>query len=156
MEVQEFLIREKGDGPVEDVRFEGSSKATATSEVLGAIAEARAIVIGPSNPVISIGPILALSGMRGALRAARAPVVAVSPIVEGRILKGPTKPCMEWAGLTVDAAGVADVYAWVIDGLVTDERTDRVPVLETPVLLSTPRQRRDVAREVLRFASALR
>jgi LPPG:FO 2-phospho-L-lactate transferase len=154
--VQEFLIREKGEAPIEDVRFEGSSQATATSEVLGAIAEARAIVIGPSNPIISIAPILALSGMRGALRAARAPVVAVSPIVEGRILKGPTKPFMEWAGLSVDAAGVADVYAWVIDGLITDERTDRVPVLETPVLLSTPRQRRDVAREVLRFASALR
>jgi LPPG:FO 2-phospho-L-lactate transferase len=144
MGLQEFMIRERGSGPVQDVRFEGSSKATATSEVLGAIAEARAIV-----------PILALSGMRGALRAARAPVVAVSPIVEGKVLKGPTKPFMEWAGLSVDAAGIADVYAWVIDGLVTDERTDRVPVLQTPVLLSTPRQRRDVAREVLRFAAAL-
>jgi LPPG:FO 2-phospho-L-lactate transferase len=155
MGLQEFMIRKRGEGPVQDVRFEGSSKASATSEVLGAIAEARAIVIGPSNPIVSIGPILALSGMRGALRAARAPVVAVSPIVEGRVLKGPTKPFMEWAGLSVDSAGIADVYAWVIDGLVTDERTDRVPVLQTPVLLSTPRQRRDVAREVLRFAAAL-
>jgi LPPG:FO 2-phospho-L-lactate transferase len=156
MGLQEFLIREHGEGPVQDVRFEGATKAAATSEVLGAIASARAIVIGPSNPIVSIGPILALSGMRAALRAARAPVVAVSPVVEGRVLKGPTAPFMEWAGLTVDAAGVADVYAWVIDGLVTDERTDRVPVLETSVLLSTAQQRRAVARETLRFAAALR
>ena len=154
--LQEFLIREHGEGPVEGVRFEGASKASATSEVLGAIAEARAIVIGPSNPIISIGPMLALSGMRGALRAARAPVVAVSPLVQGKVVKGPTAPFMEWAELTVDAAGVADVYAWVIDGLVTDEHTDRVPVLETSVLLATGQQRRAVARETLRFAAALR
>jgi LPPG:FO 2-phospho-L-lactate transferase len=156
MGLQEFLIREGGEGPVQDVRFEGASTATATSEVLGAISSARAIVIGPSNPIVSIGPMLALSGMRAALRAARAPVVAVSPLVGGRVLKGPTAPFMEWAGLTVDAAGIADVYAWVIDGLVADERTDRVPLLETPVLLSTPKQRRSVARETLRFAAALR
>jgi LPPG:FO 2-phospho-L-lactate transferase len=156
MGLQEFLIREGGEGPVQDVRFEGASTATATSEVLGAISSARAIVIGPSNPIVSIAPMLALSGMRAALRAARAPVVAVSPLVDGRVLKGPTAPFMEWAGLTVDAAGIADVYAWVIDGLVADERTDRVPLLETPVLLSTPKQRRSVARETLRFAAALR
>jgi LPPG:FO 2-phospho-L-lactate transferase len=156
MGVQEFLIRERGEGPVQDVRFDGASKATATSEVLGAIARARAIVIGPSNPIISIGPILALSGMRAALRAARAPVVAVSPLVEGRVVKGPTAPFMAWAGHSLDAAGVADVYAWVIDGLVSDERTDRLPVLQTSVRLSTPRERRRVATETLRFAAALR
>jgi LPPG:FO 2-phospho-L-lactate transferase len=156
MGLQEFLIREGGEGPVQDVRFEGASTATATSEVLGAISSARAIVIGPSNPIVSIGPMLALSGMRAALRAARAPVVAVSPLVDGRVLKGPTGPFMEWAELTVDAAGIADVYACVIDGLVADERTDRLPLLETPVLLSTPKQRRSVARETLRFAAALR
>ena len=156
MGLQEFLIREGGEGPVQDVRFEGASTATATSEVLGAISSARAIVIGPSNPIVSIGPMLALSGMRAALRAARAPVIAVSPLVDGQVLKGPTAPFMEWAGLTVDAAGIADLYAWVIDGLVADERTDRLPLLETPVLLSTPKQRRSVARETLRFAAALR
>jgi LPPG:FO 2-phospho-L-lactate transferase len=156
MGLQEFLIREGGAGPVQDVRFEGASGATATTEVLGAINSARAIVIGPSNPIVSIGPMLALSGMRAALRAARAPVVAVSPIVGGKVLKGPTGPLMEWAQLTVDAAGVADVYAWVIDGLVADERTDRVPLLQTSVLLATPAQRRGVARETLQFAAALR
>jgi LPPG:FO 2-phospho-L-lactate transferase len=156
MGLQEFLIREEGAGPVQDVRFEGASTAPATSEVLGAISAARAIVIGPSNPIVSIGPMLALSGMRGALRAARAPVVAVSPIVEGQVLKGPTAAFMDWAGLSVDAAGIADVYAWVIDGLVADERTDRVPLLETSVLLSTPQRRRAVARETLKFAAALR
>jgi LPPG:FO 2-phospho-L-lactate transferase len=155
MGLQEFLIRSEGVGPVQDVRFEGASKAPATSEVLGAISSARVIVIGPSNPIISIGPMLALSGMRGALRAARAPVVAVSPIVGGKVLKGPTGEFMDWADLSVDAAGIADVYAWVIDGLVADERTDRVPLLQTDTLMSTPKQRRAVARETLRFAAAL-
>jgi LPPG:FO 2-phospho-L-lactate transferase len=155
MGVQEFLIRERGEGPVEDVRFEGAAKATATREVLGAIARARAIVIGPSNPIISIGPMLALSGMRAALRAARAPVVAVSPLVEGRVVKGPTAPFMAWARHSLDAAGIADVYAWVIDGLVSDARTDRLPVLQTSVRLYTPAERRRVATETLRFAAAL-
>jgi LPPG:FO 2-phospho-L-lactate transferase len=155
MGVQEFLIRERGEGPVEDVRFEGAAQATATREVLGAIARARAIVIGPSNPIISIGPMLALSGMRAALRAARAPVVAVSPLVEGRVVKGPTAPFMAWARHSLDAAGIADVYAWVIDGLVSDARTDRLPVLQTSVRLYTPAERRRVATETLRFAAAL-
>ena len=96
----------------------------------------------------------AVGHARGAA-AARAPVVAVSPLVQGRVVKGPTAPFMAWAGLSLDAAGIADVYAWVIDGLVTDERTDRLPVLETSVRMSTPRERRDVAVETLRFAAAL-
>ena len=79
--------------------------------MLEAIAAARAIVIGPSNPVISIGPILAVPGMREALRDAAAPVVAVSPIVGGAVLKGPTAAFMARPGCRSSAAGVARAYA---------------------------------------------
>src|SRR5215207_3078451 len=77
-----------GEGPVEDVTFEAIEAARPTPEVLDAISRARAIVIGPSNPVVSIGPILAVPGMREALHDAPAPIVAVSPIVAGEVLKG--------------------------------------------------------------------
>jgi LPPG:FO 2-phospho-L-lactate transferase len=87
---QEWMILGGGEGPIEDVAFEGIEAARPTPEVLDAIARARAIVIGPSNPVVSIDPILAVPGMRQALQAAQAPIVAVSPIVRGAVLKGPT------------------------------------------------------------------
>src|SRR5437764_908642 len=83
----------------DDVEAHGASAARPTPEVLAAIAGARAVVVGPSNPVISIGPILALPGLREALHDTTAPVVAVSPLVRGRVLKGPTDAFMAWAGL---------------------------------------------------------
>jgi LPPG:FO 2-phospho-L-lactate transferase len=113
------------------------------------------VLIGPSNPVISIGPILALDGVRYALRHSRAPVVAVSPLVHGRVLKGPTEAFMTWAGHTLDADGIAAAYAGLIDGLVTDERASNVAVLETEVLLDAPDSRRTVAERALNFALAL-
>jgi len=123
---------------------------------LDALASARAIVIGPSNPVISIGPILAVPGLREALVAAPAPVVAVSPLVGGEVLKGPTDAFMEHAGQPLTADGVAALYEGLIDGLVADERADGVPTLETDVRMADADARRRVARETLEFAAALR
>ena len=153
--LQDFLIRHGGRGPVEGVEFRGAEAATPTPEVLDALAGARAIVIGPSNPVISIGPVLAVPGLREALVAAPAPVVAVSPIVEGRVLKGPTAAFLEHAGLPVSADGIAELYTGLIDGLVADERVEGVPVLETDVRMADAAARRRVARETLAFAAAL-
>ena len=101
------MILERGEGPIESVELRGLERAAPSDAVLEAIAAADAIVIGPSNPVISIGPILALPGMREALRGAPAPVVAVSPFVGGRSLKGPTTAFCEHAGIEASAAGVA-------------------------------------------------
>jgi LPPG:FO 2-phospho-L-lactate transferase len=155
--LQEWLIRGgEAAGPVEEVFFEGSDAAQVTPEVFEAIASARAIVLGPSNPVISIAPILALPGLRGALRAAPAPVVAVSPIVGGEVLKGPTAAFMAAWGLALDASGVAKAYEGLLDGLVADERADvGVPVLEADTLMDSAEARRRVGAEVLRFADAL-
>ncbi|HYN92061.1 MAG TPA: 2-phospho-L-lactate transferase [Thermoleophilaceae bacterium] len=154
---QEFMIVERARGPVETVELRGLHRAPPSDAVLQAVAEADAIVIGPSNPVISIGPILALPGMREALRAAPAPVVAVSPFVGGRSVKGPTESFCEHAGIERSARGVARAYAEVIDGMVADERVeDRLPSLVTDTLMDTAEDRARLAREVLDFTASLR
>jgi LPPG:FO 2-phospho-L-lactate transferase len=153
--LQEFLIGRRGDGPIEGVRFDGVDGARPAAAVLEAIEHAEAIVIGPSNPIISIGPILALPGLREALAQAPAPVVAVSPVVGGEIVKGPTAACMEWAGRECSAQGVASVYEGVIDGIVADERVDGLPALRTQTLMSDAATRRRLADETLAFARAL-
>jgi LPPG:FO 2-phospho-L-lactate transferase len=155
MDFQSFMIRERGAGPVEDVAYRGAESAAPTPEVLRALGEARAVVVGPSNPVISIGPILAVPGMREALLASPAPVVAVSPLVGGEVLKGPTDVFMAWAGLPLSSDGIAAWYDGVLDGLVADERTDALPTLQTDVAMPDAAGRRRVAREALEFALAL-
>jgi LPPG:FO 2-phospho-L-lactate transferase len=152
---QEFMIRHGAQGPVEGVELRGATEAAPTPEVLDALAIARTIVIGPSNPVISIGPMLAVPGLRDALAAAPAPVVAVSPLVGGEVLKGPTAAFMEHAGHPLHADGVVAAYDGLLDGLVADERASGVPTLETDVRMDTAEDRRRVARETLAFAAAL-
>jgi LPPG:FO 2-phospho-L-lactate transferase len=152
---QEFMIRHGAAGPVEGVEFRGADAARPTGEVLEAIREASAVIVGPSNPVISIGPILALDGVREALRSTRAPVVAVSPIVRGAVLKGPTDAFMTWAGHDLTADGVAAAYDGLLDGLVADERADALPTLETDVEMGDAAARARVAQQALQFATAL-
>jgi LPPG:FO 2-phospho-L-lactate transferase len=153
---QEFMIRGRGEGPVEDMDLRGAGAARATPEALEAIRTARAVVIGPSNPVISIGPILAVPGIREALDQTEAPVVAVSPLVQGSVVKGPTEPFMQWAGHELSSTGIASAYGRLIDGLVADEATDATPVLTTSVLMSDASTRRQVAQETPTFAVSLR
>src|ERR1700742_145797 len=102
---QEFMVLRRGARP-DGVEFAGAAAASPSPEVLDAVAAASVIVIGPSNPVISIGPLLALAGMRDALASAAAPVVAVSPFVGGAVLKGPTDAFCDWTGIEKSAAGV--------------------------------------------------
>jgi len=147
---QEFMIRERAKGPVENVKFDGAERARVTPEITAALAEARLVVIGPSNPVISIGPILAVPGLREAMAGTR--VVAVSPLVKGQVLKGPTDAFMEWAGHPLSSDGIAAHYAGLIDGLVADEEAAAIPTLVTDVEMGDPAARRRVAEAVLGFA----
>jgi len=153
--LQEFMIKARGEGPVDDVDCRGARVAAPSPEVAEAIANAQAIVIGPSNPIISIGPILATPGIREAIVSSSAPVVAVSPLVDGQVLKGPTAVFMQWAGHPLSSDGIAAVYDGLTDGLVADERTEAVPTLEIDVSLGTPQERRTVAEQTLRFAQGL-
>ena len=159
---QDFMIRGKGQGPVQDVRFDGIEAARPSDAVLEALADARAIVIGPSNPVISIRPILSVPGMRDALRVSPAPVVAVSPVVGGAVLKGPTAAFMDWAGLSLDAAGVAAAYGsrcadGLLDAVIADAPSAAadVPVHIIDTLMADAAARRRVAEQTLALAGEL-
>jgi LPPG:FO 2-phospho-L-lactate transferase len=153
--LQEFLIREGGRGPVEDVAYEGAEAAAPPPEALDALASADAIVVGPSNPAISILPILAVPGLRSALLAARGSVVAVSPLVAGEVVKGPTAAFLEWAGVPASSDGVAELYDGVLDGLVADESADGLPTLVRDVAMPDQAARVSLADDVVRFAAGL-
>jgi LPPG:FO 2-phospho-L-lactate transferase len=152
---QEFMIVDGWAGPIEEVVLDGIEHSRVTPEVAEAIATAEAIVIGPSNPVISIGPILAVPGLRAALREAPTPVVAVSPFVGGRAVKGPTDDFCRSAGIELSAQGIADVYADVIDAIVADEPVAGVEALETDTLMDSPDARRALGAKILEFAATL-
>ena len=138
---QEFMISGRGRDRSRTSITEARRPRLQRAEVSPRSRDARAIVIGPSNPVISIGPILALPGMRAALAASAAPVVAVSPLVGGAVVKGPTEPFLRWAGQPCRArasrAGTraSSTVSWPISP------TELVPVLRMDVLMDTPAAR---------------
>ncbi len=167
---QEFMIRQGAAGLVEGLEFRGAEEAAPSPAALAAIAGARAIVIGPSNPLASIAPILAVPGIREALAAADAPVVAVSPIVGGAVLKGPTASFMAFAALECSAKGVADFYGDLLQGIVADEpvselasqepatpelATRALATLEIDTRMSDAPSRARVAEQTLAFADSL-
>jgi LPPG:FO 2-phospho-L-lactate transferase len=153
---QEFMIRERAAGAIEGLEFRGAEQAAPSAEVLAAIGQADAIVIGPSNPLASIAPILAVPGVREALLATGAPVVAVSPVVGGQVLKGPTAAFMTFAALPCSARGVAEFYGPLLDGIVADENVEGVATLQTDILMDDERSRGRLAEDTLAFAGALR
>ncbi|HVD85793.1 MAG TPA: 2-phospho-L-lactate transferase [Solirubrobacterales bacterium] len=158
--LQEYLILDGGQPAVAGVRLEGIEAAEPTPEVLEALRGAEAIVVGPSNPVISIGPILAVPGMREAIVASPAPVVAVSPYVAGAVVKGPTDRFMEGVGRPSTAAGVASLYAGLIDAMIVDEGDpdpppSEIPTLGASTLMEGAAGRARVAGIVLDYAATL-
>lgn len=158
--LQEYLILDGGEPAVQGVRLDGIEEARMTPEVLGAVSAAELIVIGPSNPVISIGPILAVPGMREAVAASAATVIAVSPFVAGQVVKGPTKRFMTAVGRPFTAAGFASLYPGLLDGLMFDHSDPDPPPetprsFEMPILMEDRAGRERVARGVLDFATDL-
>ncbi len=121
IDFQEYFVRRRQEPEVRGIELDGVEAARATDEVVTAIREAELVVIGPSNPLVSIGPILAVAGMREALEAAPATKVAVSPIIGGRALKGPADRMLASLGHEVSAAGVARLYAEIVDRFVIDD-----------------------------------
>jgi LPPG:FO 2-phospho-L-lactate transferase len=159
-ELQEFLILDRGEAPIEAVEVSGLRDAQPTPEVLDCLNRADLIVIGPSNPVISIGPILSVPGLREAMIAAAAPVIAVSPLVAGRSVKGPTEAFMAAVGRPCTTAGIASLYEGVIDAMVVDAGDPEPPpedvtALSCPVLMEDAAGRRELAERVLELAAML-
>jgi LPPG:FO 2-phospho-L-lactate transferase len=158
--LQEYLIVDRGRPEVHGVELEGIEAAEPSAEVLEALRWAEAIVIGPSNPVISIGPILAVPGMTEAISASSSPVIAVSPFVAGKVVKGPTERFMRALGRPSTAAGVASLYTGLIDAMVVDEGDPDPPPTEIPTLAAATLMegaagRARVARTVLDYAASL-
>jgi len=117
---QEYFVRRRWQDEVRALRFDGAEAARPAPGVLEAIARTDAVVVAPSNPLVSIGPVLAVPGIRDALRETQAPVVAVSPIIGGRALKGPADRMLTNLGHEASATGVARLYADFLDVLVLD------------------------------------
>ena len=161
---EEYLARDGAPDDVAGVDLGAAQRARPGPGVLEAIAGAEAIVLCPSNPIVSIGPILALPGVREALRAAKAPVVAISPIIGDAPVKGPADRLLRAAGCEVSARGVAKLYGDLLDGYVLDARdaeqkTDvealglRCRVTDT--LMRSPEVATALAREALELAQEL-
>lgn len=124
LDFQEWFVHRRQSDRVTEVRFDGAADARPAPGVLEAIGSAGLVVVCPSNPMVSVAPILAVPGILAAMLGSRAPVVAVSPIVAGRALRGPADRMLAWSGIEVSAAGVAQLYAErypsLFDGFVID------------------------------------
>jgi LPPG:FO 2-phospho-L-lactate transferase len=164
LEFQEYFVHRRQEPDVHEVRFGGIGNARPTADVEEAVGSADAIVIAPSNPIVSIGPILALPGLRelmGTTRRRGARVVAVSGIVGGRALKGPADRMLASLGMESSALGVARIYADLADGFVMDSLDAQLEPeiaalgLETLVvdtIMVDDAARARLARDVLAFA----
>jgi len=158
--LQEYLIKERSEPELLEIRLDGIEAASVGPEVEAALRGADAIVIGPSNPIISIGPILAVPGMRELLATLSAPVIAVSPFVAGEVVKGPTAKFMRAAGLEPSAFAVTELYGELIDGFVFDSADPgtprwQLPALGVQTLMDGTDARRKLAAAVLELAASL-
>jgi LPPG:FO 2-phospho-L-lactate transferase len=168
LEFQEYFVHRHQEPEVREVRFDGADRAEATARVRGELGFAETIVIAPSNPIVSIGPILAVRGVRDLLAAARrggTPILAVSPIVGGKALKGPADRMLASLGHEPTALGVARLYVGVVDGFVLDAVDAALaPAVEglglrtlvTDTVMTDDASRERLAREILAFGKAVR
>lgn len=160
---QDYFVRQQCAPRVTSLRFSGAERTRPAAKAVAALRSPglAAVVVCPSNPYLSIDPILAIPGMKELLRDCPAPIVAVSPLIGGKAVKGPTAKIMAELDLTVSAVEIAKHYAEVIDGLVVDvgdrhlaDQFD-LPVLFTETLMTTLADRERLAREVIHFAEGL-
>jgi LPPG:FO 2-phospho-L-lactate transferase len=164
LDFQRYFVERQCAPEVRAITFEGVADARPHPALMQALADSSlaAIVICPSNPYLSVDPLLALPGLREALASAPAPVIAVSPIVGGAAVKGPTAKIMCELNLPVTTASVAEHYRGLVDGLVIDESdaaeaaTLDLPVLATGTVMHTVEDKERLARAVLDFAHSLK
>ncbi|HQW19400.1 MAG TPA: 2-phospho-L-lactate transferase [Rhodocyclaceae bacterium] len=163
LEFQDYFVRRQCQPRVNALRFAGAESAQVTPQVRAVLQDPQldAIVICPSNPYLSIDPILAVPGMRELLRDAAAPVIAIAPLIGGAAVKGPTAKIMGELGVPVSSLAVAQHYAGLIDGFVLDvhdramETQLELPTLITDTLMKSLDDRLRLARMTLDFAATL-
>ncbi|HMD64984.1 MAG TPA: 2-phospho-L-lactate transferase [Stellaceae bacterium] len=160
LDFQDYFVRRRAEPVVSEIAYAGAAEARGNPDILAALAtdDLEAVVICPSNPFLSIDPILSLPGVREALRACRAPVIAVSPIIGGKAVKGPTAKIMAELGLPIGAAEVARHYEDILDFFIADEADAReverlgIPVTLSKTLMLTIEDREALAKAVLAAA----
>ena len=159
LDFQTYFVKRQSRDQVNGVEFIGAESAQPAPGVAGEILTARAVIVAPSNPIISIGPILAVAGIRDALRETKASVAAISPIVAGRALKGPTARMMEGLGMEASAFAVAELYRDFVDFFVLDQQnailSGRVEALGikpvvTDTVMASAVVKKELARATLR------
>lgn len=159
---QEYLVRDRARETVRSIRYVGARASRPARGVLSAIETANVVVIAPSNPFVSIGPILAVPGIRQALRSTDARVIAVSPLIGGRTVKGPADRMMRAFGYPPRPPGLARIYADFLDGMVIDTAdADYAPRLSQQglavavldILMSSPTRSAQVARAALELGT---
>jgi LPPG:FO 2-phospho-L-lactate transferase len=163
LEFQDYFVRRRAEPRVVGIRYDGSDNARTTREIDAALASSdlRAIVLCPSNPYLSIDPVLSIRGFRERLRARGVPIVAICPLIGGQAVKGPTAKILEELDFPRTPAAIAAHYRGLIDGLVIDhadrEWLDRCgcPTLVTATLMKTLDDRVRLASETLSFAARL-
>jgi LPPG:FO 2-phospho-L-lactate transferase len=163
LDFQDYFVRRQCQPTVREFMFSGAATARAQPDALAALqrADLRAIVICPSNPFVSVEPILAVRGIRAAIQQSKAPVLAVTPIIGGKAIKGPAAKMLTELGLDVSAAGVARRYVGLIDAFVVDQSDpapDPLPgvtFVSAATLMSSVDDRLWLARAVLRAADTL-
>jgi len=165
LDFQDYFVRRRHGDPVLGLEFTGIDAARVTDEVRDAVAEATAIVLCPSNPFVSVAPILAVPGLRDLLHSVGAPIVAVSPIVGGQALRGPAAAMLAALGHEVSALGVARLYQGLARGFVLDEEDSALaPAVEAlgmralvaPAVMRGPDDRRRLAAAVLSLVQDVR
>jgi len=159
MSFQRYFVERQCAPRVAALRFEGANSARPGPGTVEAILEADAVLIAPSNPWLSVNPMLAIPALRSAIAETRAPVIAVSPLVGGKAVKGPTAKIMAELGLEVTNASIGAHYAGLIDGLVIhqgDSAPDGLPVARTDTLMNTPEDRMRVAQAAMALAAQCR
>jgi LPPG:FO 2-phospho-L-lactate transferase len=161
---QDYFVRRRHEDDALAVRYDGAERAKPTAAAREALTRAEVILLCPSNPFVSIGPILAVAGMRDLVRSAYAPRVAVSPIIGGKALKGPADRMLATMGHEVSAYGVASWYGDLLDGMVIDEQDAALAAriealgmrtLVTNIVMVGVADRVRLARDVLQFAASL-
>ena len=160
---QDYFVRRRCEPVVKRIRFDGAAEAKPSPKATNALSgpDVRAIVICPSNPYMSIDPILAVPGLQCAIKNATAPVIAVSPIIAGNAVKGPTAKIMGELGRVVNTQTIATHYRDLIDALVIDESDGRdvagirTPIMATRTKMESLADRIRLGREVIGYGDSL-
>lgn len=164
LDFQEYFVKRKFEDEVEDVSYEGASTALPAAGVAESIEKSDAVILCPSNPILSIGPILAIPGIRTALAKTKAKILGISPIVGGRSIKGPLDRIMRHLGLDVSPYGVAQLYKGLLRGFVIDHVDKTVTskinslgmkVISTQTIMDSANARSKLAEDTLKLAETL-